>query len=48
MNSSLLVNSSEIVVHVAEIRHEQAAGRILGNNERGSSALGVILRIKVI
>lgn len=48
MNSSFLVNSSEIAVHVAEIMHKQAVGRILGNKERGRNSSGVILRIKII
>lgn len=42
------MNSSEIAVHVAEIMHKQAVGKILGINEKGRNSLGAVLRIDVI
>lgn len=40
--------SSEIVVHVAETMHKQAAEQIQEYNEKGRNSSGVILEIKIV
>lgn len=48
INSSSLVNSSEIVVPVAEIMHKQAIQQHLGYNKRGRNSSGIVLRIRTV